>query len=86
MGLILFETLLLSLSAVVMAAVIKVAMEFILGPWVQSQYGLYLQSPIFSFNEIVYMLIMLISSLVISLIPARRAMRSALKDGLNIRI
>lgn len=86
MGLILFETLLLSFAAVVIAAVIKMVLEFILGPWVQSHYGLYLQSPIFSFNEIMYMLIMLISSLVISLIPARRAMRSALKDGLNIRI
>lgn len=86
LGLILFETLLLSLMAITISSVVKVMLELLLGPWIQSNYGLYLQSPVFSFNEVLYLIIMLVSSLLISFIPAIRAMRSALKDGLSLRL
>lgn len=85
-GLIMTETLLLSSIAIVIASLLKVILELLFGPWLQSRYGLYLQAPVFSFNEILYLVIMLVSSLLISFVPAMRAMRSALKDGLSIRI
>jgi putative ABC transport system permease protein len=72
--------------AVVSACLIKIILEAILGPWVQSNYGLYLQSPTFSTAEIFYMLIMMSSALLISFIPALTAMKSALKDGLSLKI
>lgn len=84
--LILMETFLLSALAIVISCVIKVLLELALGPWLQSNYGLYLQAPIFSFNEILYLVIMLVSSILISFIPAIRAMRSALKDGLSSKL
>lgn len=86
LGLILFETLLLSLLAIGFACLVKMLLELSLGPWIQSNYGLYLQAPMFSFNEILYLVIMLVSSLLISFIPAIRAMRSALKDGLSLKL
>ena len=86
LGLIMLETFLLSLLAVVSACLIKILLETILGPWVQSNYGLYLQNPTFSVSEIFYMLIMMFSALLISFIPAMTAMRSALKDGLSLKI
>ena len=86
LGLILFETLLLSGLAIGFACLVKMLLELSLGPWVQSHYGLYLQAPMFSLNEILYLVIMLISSLLISFIPAVRAMRSALKDGLSLKL
>lgn len=86
MGLILTETAVISGIAIVTACLSKVVIELLLGPWVQARYGLYLQAPLFSFNEILYMVIMFVSSLLISLIPAWRAMRSALKDGLSMKI
>jgi putative ABC transport system permease protein len=86
LGLIMLETLLLSLLAVISACVIKTLLEAILGPWIQSNYGLYLQSPTFSTAEILYMLIMVGSALFISFIPALTAMKSALKDGLSLKI
>lgn len=86
LGLILFETLLLSGLAIGFACLVKMLLELSFGPWVQSHYGLYLQAPMFSLNEILYLVIMLLSSLLISLIPAVRAMRSALKDGLSLKI
>lgn len=85
-ALIVFETFLLSSSAIIISCVIKVLLETIWGPWVQSHYGLYLQAPLFSMNEILYIAIMLVSSLLISLIPAVSAMRSALKDGLSLKL
>ncbi|MBC7741916.1 MAG: ABC transporter permease [Bdellovibrionaceae bacterium] len=85
LGLILLETFLLTALAIGFAALLKIVLELILGPWLQSRYGLYLQSPQFSHSELAYMLIMLISALLISFIPAVRAMRSALKDGLSLK-
>lgn len=86
LGLILMETLLLSVSAIFFSCVTKIILEMLFGPWLQSNYGLYLQAPVFSFNEVMYLLIMLVSSLLISFIPAARAMRSALKDGLSLKL
>lgn len=86
LGLIMLETALLSFVAILSACLIKVLLEFCLGPWVQSRYGLYLQDPRFSAAEILYMAIMFVSALLISFIPAVTAMRSALKDGLSLKI
>lgn len=86
LGFILMETVLLSLSAIIISCIFKIILELLFGPWLQSNYGLYLQPPIFSFNEVMYLVIMLVSSLLISFIPAVRAMRSALKDGLSLKL
>ena len=86
LSLVITETLMLSSLAILFACVFKLILELFLGPWLQSNYGLYLQAPIFSTSEIVYMVIMLVSSTLISFIPAVRAMRSALKDGLSLRL
>jgi putative ABC transport system permease protein len=84
--LILFETFILSTSAIIIACAIKIILEFIWGSWLQSNYGLYLQAPAFSLNEVLYLVLMLVSSLLISFIPAFKAMKSALKDGLALKI
>ncbi|MGZ6419175.1 MAG: ABC transporter permease, partial [Pseudobdellovibrio sp.] len=85
-GLILFETFILTASAIALAAAAKMGLELILKPYVQSHFGLYLQAPVFATNEIIYIVVMFVSALVISLIPALRAMRSALKDGLSLKL
>ncbi len=86
LGLILIETFLLSVVAIAIACAVKVVLELSFGPMLQSRYGLYLQAPLFSMNEILYLILMLVSSLLISFIPAVRAMRSALKDGLSLKL
>ena len=85
-GLIMFETLLLTAAAIIAACSAKVALEMTFGPWVQSNFGLYLQDPRFSTNEILYIGVMFISALLVSVIPAARAMKSALKDGLSVKV
>lgn len=86
LGFILLETFLLSVLAIISACVIKMILEIVLGAWIQARFGLYLQNPMFSLTEILYMAIMLVSALLISFIPAFTAMKSALKDGLSLKI
>lgn len=85
LGLIMLETFLLSFVSVMFACLLKISLEVLFGPWVQSNYGLYLQDPTFSLNEVLYILIMMTSALMISFIPALQAMKSALKDGLSLK-
>ena len=84
-GLIVLETFVLASVAIFAASLIKLTLEWMLGPWLQVKYGLYLQQPSFSIVEVSYILLMLVLALLMSLIPALGAMKSALKDGLSVR-
>ena len=86
LGLIVLETFVLTLLAVIFACLLKVALEWVFGPWLQIRYGLYLQEPRFSFIELSYILTMLVLAILISIIPALRAMKLALKDGLSVKV
>ena len=85
LNLILLETFILTAIAVGLACLMKVALEWVFAPWLQTKYGLYLQSPSFAATEIVYIVLMMGSALAISVIPGIRAMKSALKDGLSVK-
>lgn len=85
LNLILLETFILTALAVGLACLMKLTLEWLFAPWLQTKYGLYLQSPSFSGTEIVYIVLMMGSALTISIIPGIRAMKSALKDGLSVK-
>ena len=85
LNLILLETFILTAIAVGLACLMKVALEWVFAPWLQTKYGLYLQSPSFAATEITYIVLMMGSALAISVIPGIRAMKSALKDGLSVK-
>lgn len=86
LGLIVLETIVLTTLAVGLACLIKVVLEIVLGPWLQIKYGLYLQPPLFAESELFYIFSMMALAILISFVPAYRAMRSALKDGLSLKI
>ena len=83
---IILETLIITCLAIFLACITKLIFEWMLGPWLQSRYGVYLQDPVFSYVEFIYILIMLSFALIISIIPALTAMKSALKDGLSVKV
>ncbi len=85
LNLILLETFILTAIAVGLACLMKVSLEWVFAPWLQTKYGLYLQSPSFAATEITYIVLMMGSALAISVIPGIRAMKSALKDGLSVK-
>jgi len=86
LGLIVLETFVLTTMAIVLACVLKIAIEWALGPWLQVKFGLYLDSPLFAMSEVIYVVFMMVLAILISFIPALRAMKSALKDGLSLKI
>lgn len=85
-GLLVFESALLTLIGVVSGVVLSIIFMAVLGPWVEREFGLYLAGPMFTNKEFFYILITLLGGTLIGLIPALRAQRLALKDGLSIKI
>lgn len=85
-GLLVFESALLTALGVVLGVVLSVGLVAILKPWIETEFGLYLVGPWFTQRELIYMVITLIGGTLIGLIPALRAQNLALKDGLSVKL
>lgn len=85
-GLLVFESALLTFLGIVLGVVISILLTVALKPWLESEFGLYLVGPWLTQVEWLYMLITLVSGTLIGFIPALRALRLALKDGLSVKI
>lgn len=85
-GLLVFESALLTALGVVLGVVLSVGLVAILKPWIETEFGLYLVGPWFTQRELIYLAITLAGGTLIGLIPALRAQNLALKDGLSVRL
>ncbi|MEK2644674.1 ABC transporter permease [Bdellovibrio sp. BCCA] len=85
-GLLVFESALLTALGVALGVVLSVGLVAILKPWIETEFGLYLVGPWFTQRELLYMVITLIGGTLIGLIPALRAQNLALKDGLSVKL
>lgn len=85
-GLLVFESALLTTLGVFLGVMLSLLLMAVLGPWVEREFGLYLAGPAFAGKELLYIVGTLVGGTVIGLIPALRAQRTALKDGLSIKI
>lgn len=85
-GLLVFESALLTALGITLGMVISVGLVVILKPWIETEFGLYLVGSLFTSQEIIYLLITFVGGTVIGLIPALRAQSLALKDGLSIKL
>lgn len=84
--LVLAECLLVTLAASLAGlAVLDVATRMA-GPWIQARYGLTLSTAIVSADELLYLLLILTAAAAASLVPAIKAYRQTLADGLMPRI
>jgi len=86
LGLIVFESGLLTLLGILLGALISVGGVALLRPWIENEFGLYLVGPIFTSVEWIYLACTFIGGVAIGFVPAVRAMKLALKDGLSARI
>lgn len=59
---------------------------YFLSSWIEEQFGLYLVGAVISSTEIIYLLVTVVLGILIGLIPAMKASRAALKDGLSVRV
>lgn len=83
--LMMFESGFLSLAGVMLGWAINVITLFLLGPWIESEYGFTIQGPWISSQEALLSLLIVCAGLVIGLYPALRAQRMSLKDGLSVK-
>ncbi len=84
-GLLVFESFLLTGMGVLLGVGISLTGVVILKPWLESSFGLYLVGPAFTETEAIYLVLTLVGGTLIGLVPALRAQKQALKDGLSVK-
>lgn len=85
-ALLVFESSLLTFCGIILGVVVQQSGFFLLKGWLENRFGLYLVGSAFSEVEFFYLAITFILGVTIGLIPAIRASRLALKDGLSVRV
>jgi putative ABC transport system permease protein len=84
--LLVFESSLVTLMGLLIGTFLELAGFFILQDWLQNQFGLYIVGQVFTRVEVIYLIVTLFAGMLIGLIPALKASRLALKDGLSVRV
>lgn len=86
LGLLVFESALLTLLGVIGGVALSLGLVAVLKPWVEAQFGLYLAGAAITQTEWFYMFGALAAGTLMGLIPALKAQNQALKDGLSVRV
>jgi putative ABC transport system permease protein len=84
--LLVFESTLLTLSGICIGLCIELGGFFLLSSWLENQFGFYLTGAALTTSEFLYIAVVIVFGILIGLIPAYRASKLALKDGLSVRI
>lgn len=84
--LLVFESTLVTLTGLIIGVLIELSFFFLLQGWLQSTFGLYLVGSPLTLVEGIYLLMTLILGMITGLIPAYKASKLALKDGLSVRL
>jgi putative ABC transport system permease protein len=84
--LLVFESTLLTLTGIFLGLGFELSGFFLLSGWLENEFGLYLTGPALTSSEFIYIAVIIFCGVLIGLIPAYRASKLALKDGLSVRI
>lgn len=84
--LLVFESTCITFVGIILGLLFELSCFFILSAWLEEQFGFYLVGNPITYIEIIYMIITLGFGIIIGLIPAYRAAKLALKDGLSVRV
>jgi putative ABC transport system permease protein len=84
-ALLVFESFLLTLTGIAVGVGMELSGFFLLKDWLENTFGLYITGEVFTSQEFFYIGITLVAGVLIGLIPALRASKLALKDGLSVR-
>ncbi len=85
-ALLVFESAFLTLLGIFFGLFIELSAFFILSSWLESQFGFYIVGSAVTSVEIIYLSSIFVFGIIIGLVPAYRASRLALKDGLSVRV
>ncbi len=84
--LLVIESTFLTAFGIIIGLFLQLTTFFLLRDWIEAQYGFYLRGTSISQSEVIYLLFALFIGCLMGLIPAIRASRMALKDGLTIKV
>lgn len=85
-GLLVFESTLLTLLGVAAGVALQVSSFSVLKSWLEEAFGIYLVGSSLSGSAWIYLGITLALGVLIGVVPAWSATRTALKDGLSVRV
>lgn len=85
-ALLVFESSLLTLIGVGVGVLTNFLSFAVLSKWLESEFGFYVRAQTLASTELAYLGLILSLGMLVGLIPALRAARTALKDGLSIRV
>ncbi len=83
--LLVFESAWLAGVGILCGIVLNQGLIFVLKPWLSNEFGLLIQGPVLTMNEFMYLVAIKISAIAVGCIPALKAIRSSLKDGLIVK-
>jgi putative ABC transport system permease protein len=85
-SLLVFESAVLTAIGLTVGLLLEFVVFYFLAGWLESTFGFYFVGSAITSTEIIYLMIILISGIFIGLIPAIKSARTALKDGLTIKV
>lgn len=84
-ALLVFESAVLTLIGIAAGLGLELSAFFLLREWLAEQFNFYLSGPILTGTDFIYLAACLILGTVVGLLPAWKATRSVLKDGLAVK-
>ncbi len=84
--LLVLESAVLTFAGIVLGMLLTLGLSSLLAPWLASEFGFYLTVTMFSKTEWAYLSVTLMGGVLIGFVPAWRALRYSLKDGLSAKI
>lgn len=85
-ALLVFESALLTFAGIVLGTLVAVVGTALVRPWLEIEFGFYLEGGALGKTEMIYLAATLVGGILVGLIPAYRAQKMALKDGLSVKI
>ncbi len=86
LALLVFESALLTLAGILLGTSVALVATTFLRPWLEIEFGFYLEGRALGKIEFIYLGFTLIGGILTGFIPAYRAQKMALKDGLSVKV
>ena len=80
--LLVFESLIISFISICLSILIIQLLNFILIPFFDNKFGIYLDYNFLSFNNIIFFLFFLITSILLSLFPSYKVFKNSIIEGI----
>ena len=86
MGLLMLEAIFIALLSIMLSVILLFGTLNILQPWIDYNYGILVNVEFFTLRDIYVFIMFIISSIIVSLLPAVRAYWFSINDGMSIKV